>query len=292
MPQLIVNADDFGFSALTNDAILYCHQHGIVTSTTVMINLPAAREGLGKARREAPQLGLGLHINLTHGHPILPAHQVSSLVDKDGLFFLPENLLPIAGQMDGDELYQEIAAQIEQFKAITGHLPTHLDSHFHIAFIHPRALEATLALAAENNLPLREILVHHDRQVLMDKMQRLLPAVPEAFLNGLLDALLDVLQKNPPPYSPARFNDSFHRPYNNTLGDLLNILTTLSSEVPTELMCHPAFADDPDHPIGDVRQRETDALTHEAAHEVIEKMKIHLISYADLPYHAKVKDGS
>ena len=44
MPQLIVNADDFGLTPLVNQSIVQAYQNGIVTSTTVMVNLPDAAD--------------------------------------------------------------------------------------------------------------------------------------------------------------------------------------------------------------------------------------------------------
>jgi predicted glycoside hydrolase/deacetylase ChbG (UPF0249 family) len=39
--RLIVNADDFGRAPGVNRGIVAAHQDGIVTSTTLMTNLPA-----------------------------------------------------------------------------------------------------------------------------------------------------------------------------------------------------------------------------------------------------------
>jgi len=70
MKKLIVNADDFGRSPGINRGILDAHLNGIVTSTTVMINYPDAAPGLEQALLKAPDLGIGLHLNLTSGRPV------------------------------------------------------------------------------------------------------------------------------------------------------------------------------------------------------------------------------
>ncbi|MBI5929314.1 MAG: ChbG/HpnK family deacetylase [Chloroflexi bacterium] len=280
MPQLIVNADDFGYTPNINSAILEAHQKGIVTSTTVMVNMPYAAEGLEQALQQAPQLGIGVHINLTHGQPIMPAAEIPTLVDENGLFFLPDKLIAAANKFDGDELYQEIAAQIERFVNITGRAPTHLDSHYHMAFIHPLALEATLALADEYQLPMRENNLNVTDEELIQGLQFFMPYMPTEFILGLKQQLQAVYAKSPAPRYPASFENRYAAP-NNTLGDLLNILTdTVFTRRPVEIMCHPGRQDDPLISNGEQKQRELNALMHPASREVIERMNIELISFA------------
>ena len=91
MKRLIVNADDFGRSPGINRGILEAHLRGIVTSTTVMVNCPAAALGLERALAEAPDLGIGLHITLTAGRPLSPPPaggpervQAARLEESDG----------------------------------------------------------------------------------------------------------------------------------------------------------------------------------------------------------------
>ena len=78
MKRLIVNADDFGRAPGVNQGILDAHTHGIVTSTTVMINYPDAPAGIERAQADAPDLGLGLHLNLTSGPPISAPEDIAS----------------------------------------------------------------------------------------------------------------------------------------------------------------------------------------------------------------------
>ena len=61
--RLIVNADDFNLSPGVSRGILEAHARGIVTSTTMMINLPPDAATLACLRDS--DLGVGLHLNLT-----------------------------------------------------------------------------------------------------------------------------------------------------------------------------------------------------------------------------------
>jgi predicted glycoside hydrolase/deacetylase ChbG (UPF0249 family) len=279
MPQLIVNADDFGFSPGVNQGILHAHKNGLVTSTTVMVNLPYAEVGVHQLLTEAPAIGMGVHINLTLGRPVSSPQRVASLVDESGYFYPETKIAEIATRFDGDELYEEIAAQIEHFIAITGRTPTHLDSHFHIAFLHPLALQATLALAAEyGHLPLRETVLNAPFEQLFKRLQWFIPTVSEPFAQQLIPIVQAITEENQ-PYMPAHFESGFNGPA-TTLGDLLNLLVALDPDRPTEVMCHPGILDDPLNPKAPLRQRELDALTHPAAREVVERYNIELISFA------------
>ena len=48
--RLIVNADDFGQSPGVNRGIIEAHQHGIVTSASLMVSWPAAAEAAAYGR--------------------------------------------------------------------------------------------------------------------------------------------------------------------------------------------------------------------------------------------------
>ena len=67
--QLVVNADDFGISRGVNRGIVEAHRQGIVTSASLMPNLPSAEDALTRATT-FPGLGLGLHLTLTAGAPL------------------------------------------------------------------------------------------------------------------------------------------------------------------------------------------------------------------------------
>lgn len=126
---VIVNADDFGFTKHVTDAIAECHSNGIVTSTTLMVNMPAAEYAVGLAER-LPELGIGVHVNLTEGRPTAAEAQVRGLLGEDGLF--PGNAAQSARLWRGSEhaaaVRAEIDAQVRRCIAL-GVQPTHCDSH-------------------------------------------------------------------------------------------------------------------------------------------------------------------
>jgi predicted glycoside hydrolase/deacetylase ChbG (UPF0249 family) len=147
---LIVNADDYGLSPGVVRGVLAAHRAGIVTSTTTMINMPWAEEGIAAA---PPSLALGLHLDLTTGAPSADPARVPSLVDADGRFpRLDRLVLRLSlGQVAVRDLEREIAAQLERALR-AGAALDHLDGHHHI-HLHPRVLPVALRLVAAYGVP-------------------------------------------------------------------------------------------------------------------------------------------
>src|SRR2546426_614089 len=116
MKQLIVNADDFGLTSGVNRAIIEGHCHGIITSATLMANMPGCDEAVQLARAHRSR-GVGLHFNITQGRPIAPAAQIRSLTDGGGEFLTSSTALlwrSLAGRLQTEEVITELRAQIEK----------------------------------------------------------------------------------------------------------------------------------------------------------------------------------
>jgi predicted glycoside hydrolase/deacetylase ChbG (UPF0249 family) len=151
--RLIVNADDFGWSEAVTSGILRAHREGIVTSTTLMANLPGTAETLQRARREAADLGIGLHLNLTEGRP-LTGDAASPLTDPQGRFI--RSLTTVARLVRTSEAAR-LAAQREWEAQIIwardhGMRPTHLDGHKHV-HLAPALTPIAIELARKHGIP-------------------------------------------------------------------------------------------------------------------------------------------
>jgi hopanoid biosynthesis associated protein HpnK len=132
MKFLIVNADDFGLTSGVNRAVIEAHTRGILTSTTVMANMPAFEDAVRLAK-DHPGLGIGLHFNITQGAPIAEAARVRSLLDERGEFLGTSTALlvrSLAGRLRVSEVELELRAQIERVLR-AGLQLTHVDSHKH-----------------------------------------------------------------------------------------------------------------------------------------------------------------
>ncbi|GGF20097.1 carbohydrate deacetylase [Halobacillus andaensis] len=149
MKKLIINADDFGYSRGVNFGIIDSFQLGVLTSTTFMTNMPG-RDQAAKLAKDNPSLGVGVHLVLTCGRPLLDTHR--TIVDAQGDF---RNLRFYQGAftIDYEEVYDEWKAQIEKFLSY-GLNPTHLDSHHHINSFGEMP-KVFMRLAKEYDLPVR-----------------------------------------------------------------------------------------------------------------------------------------
>jgi predicted glycoside hydrolase/deacetylase ChbG (UPF0249 family) len=145
--HLVVNADDLGLTVGVNDGIFDAHDRGILTSASVFANAPATINAVHGAWAR-PSLGIGIHLALVDGTPMLPPHRVPSLVEDDGRFrasWKPFIVACLRGRVAFEEVERELTAQIDRIRS-EGIRLTHLDAHKHVhAFPPIFAIVARLA---------------------------------------------------------------------------------------------------------------------------------------------------
>jgi predicted glycoside hydrolase/deacetylase ChbG (UPF0249 family) len=122
-----------------------------------MINMPDAQSALEMAAEYCPNLGLGVHLTLTAGLPLLTPEQLPTLTRlSDGTRFPREAVLrEQAASIPAAEVKAEWRAQIECFIQRTGKKPDHLDSHHNSSYYTYPFFEAMLELAAEYQAAVR-----------------------------------------------------------------------------------------------------------------------------------------
>lgn len=273
MPRLlIVNADDFGLTEGVSRGILRAHRDGLVTSTTFMTNFPWAPQ-MAPLLAEAPALGVGIHLNLTTGRPLLPASQVPTLVTKEGAF--SKALTHLVTRVDPGEVEQEWAAQIERGIELLGRLPTHLDTHRYLQG-YPAFAEVVVRLAQRYGIPAVRNLYPGRQMRPAGRLGAFNPA------NWVVDRYI---QRS----SQAVLDSGLHCPQEILVGDfdrerLLGRLTGLHDCV-TELVCHPGIVDETLRAITSlVEQREVElgALTDPRVLALVAEQGIQLINFGDL----------
>lgn len=147
--RIIVNADDFGRHELINKAVKIGVESGCLRSATLMPGGIAFDDAVEIAKTHR-QLGLGIHFTLVNGNPVLPASEISSLVDRNGKFYDNYGIFVkryFLGKVRLEEVRAELAAQLTKLKQTGIHL-THCDSHQHIHAL-PGITPIVCALAKE-----------------------------------------------------------------------------------------------------------------------------------------------
>ncbi|MGL5042705.1 MAG: carbohydrate deacetylase [Culicoidibacterales bacterium] len=211
MGKVIINADDFGYSRAVNFGIIDTFTNGILTSATIMANMKGFDHAVSLAKAH-PQLGIGVHLTLTCGNPILA--DVPTLVSAQKfrkLAFYQE-----AFSINLEELYREWDAQIQKVYA-SGLRPTHLDSHHHIHTFGENA-SVMIRLAKKYDLPVRgnfleKVKVKH---------------------TDMFEEYFDIVGMEIPADGKSA------QKFNSYLNNLYNLL---KRDQTIEIMCHPAYID-------------------------------------------------
>ena len=149
---LIVNADDCGLTKEVSRGILTAHQEGIVSSVSVMANMPDFQESMDQIKR-FPDLDCGVHLNLTIGSPITSPEEIGSLTDMNGKFYGLFRFLARlkTGRVKLCEVKSEWETQVVRLQE-EGIRISHLDSHHHVHAM-PELCSVAFDLAEKHKVP-------------------------------------------------------------------------------------------------------------------------------------------
>ena len=290
MRRLIVNADDFGFTAGVNRAIVEAHTRGIVTSTTLMASGPAFNDAVRLAR-ETPRLDVGCHLVLIDGEPVLDAVRLSTITSRDsGTGRFRDGLKSFAARaltsrFDPAEIEAEASAQIRKIQSASinvSHVDSHKHTHLFPAVLRP-VLRAALACgvrAVRNPFGPRKPLT--STQLL---------ARPSLWTRYAEVRILRTLA--------GKFQDAAKRQGMITPDGTLGIVVTgalderlfraIAAIIPEgtwEFVCHPGYNDaelqQANTRLRESRETELRVLTMPEARQLLEAEGIALISYREL----------
>jgi predicted glycoside hydrolase/deacetylase ChbG (UPF0249 family) len=289
MRNLIVNADDLGWTAGVNGGIAEAHRNGIVTSTSILANGAAFADGV-KAAGELPGLGVGVHLNLSDGKPVAPAGQVNSLLNEAGEFSGgPESLLLrlAANSLDVKQVELEWNAQIEKVRAAGIH-PTHLDGHKHVQML-PGLFAIALRLARKHEIA--AVRVSHEASTLRAALTGGEEASGVILKQGVQARGLKLLARDAHEMAERAgiaSTDYFCGIAQTGVLSKRGVLQLLASlpEGTTELMCHPGYADADLQKsatrLQQSRQTELEILTDKEIRKKIAALGIRLINYEEI----------
>jgi predicted glycoside hydrolase/deacetylase ChbG (UPF0249 family) len=188
---------------------------------------PAAAADAIRRARSRPALGIGVHLTLVDGAPMLPPNRVPTLVQDDGRFHVswrPFIVACLMGRVSMRDVERELTAQIE-YATSNGITPTHLDSHKHV-HLYPPVFEVVARLADSFRIPV--VRVPYER-TLTD-----LPLALWAHQDYRLAASQGLLTPRFVGHAMTGVMTA------DSLGAALRTLVA----GPTELMVHPGYVDD------------------------------------------------
>lgn len=154
MKQILLRADDLGYSRAVNYGIYDSIHNGVINNVGVMVNMPSTEQGLKLLKDE--DIDIGMHTDITNGKPVLPAEQVPSLVDEDGNFHRSKIYRANYGTgkpdiIDLDEVVAEIDAQYHRFLDLVGKKPDYFEGH---AVMSDNFIKGLHIVAEKYDLPL------------------------------------------------------------------------------------------------------------------------------------------
>jgi predicted glycoside hydrolase/deacetylase ChbG (UPF0249 family) len=285
--NLIVNADDLGWTEGVNRGIVEAHRKGLVTSTSLLANGRAFAAAQGISRSN-PELGIGVHLNLSDGPPSAPANEVKGLLGKSGELedAADSLLLKIAGRsLRVEEVEREWDAQVQKVRD-AGIQPSHLDGHKHVHML-PGLFEVALRVAKKHKI--RAIRVANEESTLraalasgegQQKGTVLKQGVQARGLKLLARDARKMAERA--GISTADYFCGIAQTGVLTRDGLQELLEILP-EGTTELMCHPGYADEELRKtrtrLQESRVAELRILTDEGIRKVVATRGIRLISY-------------
>jgi predicted glycoside hydrolase/deacetylase ChbG (UPF0249 family) len=286
MRRLIVNADDLGLTPGVTKGIVECMSGGIVSSTSLMVNMPFAPDAVRLARER--ELAVGVHLNLTTGRPVSPPAKVRSLVNADGSFHSHAQFVNrlTRFKVSMADICREFSAQIEAVRRL-GIEPTHVDTHHHLQLWLPVAW-ALLRVGRRSGIRKTRTTRTTDMAVRRSRSGTW-RGWPKRRYKTVVDALIRVWFQTPTwRMEASAFRVEHGSDQRSGLQEWLRLIETverLPGSPTVEVACHPGYVDDElreNAKYVEGREREQSALMSEELQASIRRADIRMISFRDL----------
>jgi chitin disaccharide deacetylase len=288
--SLIVNADGFGFAPGVNRGIEEAVEHGVVHSTSCVVNFPAIEE-LPVFAARWPHVSAGIHFNLSVGRPLSDPSRVRTLVDSDGMFLgdrLPRRLL--SGAVDREDIRRELRAQIDRMVGLgvpPSHWDGHQNKHLYFSFFEEALVVARACGVRRMRTPRRYVVpAHQDAASRPVALARYYTRHPRRVATHAFGRALAVLARRRGMRMADRLISPVHEGATGKwlLHTWLRIVEQLPSRV-SEIYCHPGYVDDTLRAHAryvEERELEIQVLTSPELNEKIGCEHVQLVSFRDL----------
>ncbi|HSX17237.1 MAG TPA: ChbG/HpnK family deacetylase [Patescibacteria group bacterium] len=140
MKRIVIVADDFGLCTSVNNGIVTAHEDGIVTELSLMLGSPGTDHAVQLAREHNIK-NVGIHVLLKHWR-------------EHGDIFRRNEYQELFANTTPQELQELLEAEVQEFKKVVGHMPTHITSQYGI-ISDPKLLAVAIEYAAKHHIPMR-----------------------------------------------------------------------------------------------------------------------------------------
>lgn len=253
MIQLILRADDVGYSEAVNYGIAKTVKEGLIGSVGLMPNMPSAAHGL--ALLEGTGVCIGQHTNICIGRPCADPAKIPSLLDENG--FLKSSRTYREAWKKGEcftvleEMVLEIEAQYQRFVQLTGRQPQYFEGH---AVLSKHLMQGLEIVAQRHGL----------------KYNNMYPGDETGTFGGRPVAACP-MRSMEPDYDPAQ--------------SLKDAVLHARTDMPNVFVCHPGYLDAyllRSSSLTVNRTKEVEMLCDPAMRSWLEAHDVQLLRYSDL----------
>lgn len=253
MIQMVIRADDIGYSEAVNYGIEKTIREGLIRSAGVMPNMPYAEHGVRLV--ENLDVCLGVHTNICLGRPCCDPSEIPSLVQENGEFLSSRAYREAYAQgkdpVDIEDAVREAEAQYFRFKELTGREPAYFEAH---AIASDNLWKALEIVAQKHGLP----------------FNYMTPETKTGSFCGKAVAAC-VMESMKPDYDPF---ETLKKAVENAREDMPNIF-----------VCHPGYVDEyllKHSSLTINRTKEVAMLCDPEVKKYLENHHVQLLSYAEI----------
>ena len=245
--KFILNADDFGLSTAINKAVTEGMNTGLLKSVSLVANGVAYDDAVDKIIPQYPELGIGIHLNVTEGYSL--CQDLTTLTDTNNRFINNywQLLIKSYNKNEKDffeDLEREFRRQIEKILSKTK--VTHIDSHQHIHSI-PKIFELVCRLAKEYNI--KQIRTHFEKFYIVPEVHRHFNKIyPRNIIKTSLYGLFTIINESTLHKYELKTNDYLIGLLYNSLIDALavsyGLMAIKYNNMVVETVVHPSRYED------------------------------------------------
>lgn len=268
MKLLVLNADDFGMGKATNKGIVFCYNNGLLSSASLMPNMPYFSEAVKMLKKEK-NLDAGIHLNLTWGKPLTKA---KSLTDSKGCFRKDMILRMLRGKFDKSEMEEELRAQVMEVKK---HIrPSHINSHKHF-HVFPSLMKMIADIAYDNKI--QWIRLPNEQLTLRMNVQTLKLLLLKYYCVRASKYYKQLGLKCPNAFFGVADTGRL------TLESFKKLLSLVKDGV-TEIMCHPGYSDPTAvfDKLNKSRMQELKVLTNPNVRDIVKELDITITGFGEI----------